>query len=178
MSTARKICLLLSVLLLLGSLVACDRAVRVRTDEDMIRDRIDAFLLAYNTGDFDGVLACMDRQSRRRYESMANLISGIGVSVGAGPFGVSGNLNFRDMFGYSVNAFSDGELMDAELVRIEPDEQDADRADVYVVLTLKSNFGEVIDRTKFELRREDGDWYIHDMHSYTEDGPESVSDES
>ena len=39
-----------------------------KTDAELIRVRIDEFEKAYNGGDLEGVLSCMDRKNKNKYE--------------------------------------------------------------------------------------------------------------
>ena len=44
-----------------------------KSDEELIRDRMNTFLTAYNSGDLQGVLQCMDAKTRNTYQSALNI---------------------------------------------------------------------------------------------------------
>ncbi len=123
----------------------------LKSDEELIEDRISAFLSAYNAGDMDDVLKCMDAKTRNMYQGMMNIAQGLG---GIG-FGVS------DLFAVGVGTTSDGDLLSVDILDIQF--QSEDEATVLTALTYRDKYHEDSDRTVFTMIKEDGDWFIADM---------------
>ena len=65
----RGIALLAAVCMLI---VICSGCLG-KSDEELIRDRMNTFLTAYNSGDLQGVLQCMDAKTRNTYQSALNI---------------------------------------------------------------------------------------------------------
>ena len=110
----RLLCLLMMIALLL-SFVACgddkDKSEQ-KTDADLIEERIDAFLSAYNSGDMDGVIACMDKKSGNELRAAMNVIGALGGAL----LGV--NLSLSDLFSLGIG-MSDDDYMKLEISKIE-----------------------------------------------------------
>ncbi len=152
-----------------------------KSDEELISARIDAFLTAFNTGDFDGVLACMDAKSRNQCQALANMLEGIKLGFSAGGVSVSGSLNMADLFGFSIGSISKDDLMNMETVELKI--QDGKYATLYTNLSYSVDIGSPEGNIKFELKKENGDWFISDMLPYDvsemeDDTPSSEDDEN
>ncbi len=122
-----------------------------KSDEELIEDRISTFLSAYNAGDMEGVLECLDEKTRNMYQGMMNIAQGLG---GKG-FGVS------DLFAVGVGVTSDGDLLSVDILDIQFESEE--KATVLTVLTYRDKYQEASDRTVFTMIKEDGDWFIADM---------------
>ncbi|MBQ4088635.1 MAG: zinc ribbon domain-containing protein [Clostridia bacterium] len=121
-----------------------------KSDEELIRDRIAAFEEAYTSGDYDGMMECMDSQMQSVTEASMGLMDGLmgwatGVDLGVG---------MSDMFGLVgiMGDFADFIIDDIEI--------DGDNA--VVTLTMNMNmYGETMsEQTALPMVKEKGDWYI------------------
>ena len=141
----KLLALLLAVLLLIFSFSACVQ----KSDEEMIRDRIEAFLKAYNTGDSEGVLECLDAKTRNTFAALSQL----SISFGGGMF--SGSLSLKDMFGIRID---EEELLSVDIVKINISSETA--ATVDVQMSYKNSYQNHSEEAFFTMVKEDGNWFI------------------
>ena len=80
---------ILTIIMSLSLLSACSKTpptnnnsdeTNAVTDEELIRERVETFISAYNEGDMDTVLECLDAKSRNAMEAMLKLLGGIAGS--------------------------------------------------------------------------------------------------
>ena len=154
----RLIAMMLSFSLLSAFLCSCNLFSTPLSDEEMIENRIDQFLRCYNTGDLEGILKCLDVKTRKGIESAINISEGL-----AGMLGVGG-ISFSDLFGYGVGISESDELLGVEIYSMEIDEKSADVI-VKMSYALTDN-AKHEENALFEMRKENGDWFIHDFRSY------------
>lgn len=145
---ARIVSLLLVLAMLTALFCSC---FDNRTDEEKIYDRLDAFLEAYNGGDFDGVLECMSKKTRSAFEGVANL------------FGVDTGYSLGDIFGVSVYGASEGDLLDAVVLDVIIE---GESAIVRVEMTYSDKIHTTTDKVKFTMVKEDGDWFVSDLEDH------------
>lgn len=145
---------LLAVFLLSSVLLS---ACAAKTDEQKIDDRIHTFVKSYNTGDMNGVIACLDERSRNTYQAVSNL------SIELGFEGLSAGLSVSDLFAIAVGAVSedDNELLRIEIVNI--DISSANKAKVNAEICFQSISGEQRQPIIISMVHEGSDWYISDM---------------
>ena len=75
-----------------------------KSDEEKIKSRLESFTNAYNSGDLEKMLDCMDSKTKNTYKSAINITDSL---IGKTGF----KINLNDLFGLSVGITSDGELM-------------------------------------------------------------------
>ena len=122
-----------------------------KSDEELIRDRMNAFLTAYNSGDLQGVLHCMDAKTRNTYQSALNI-----GNVLVGLSGVS--IGLEDLFGLGVGLMTEGDLLEFENMEISI------RSDTKATVTVTMSYNEpgasYSEDVRFTLVKENGDWFI------------------
>lgn len=141
----KMLCLLFVFILLLTSFTACKTATP--SDEELIAARITTFYTAYNDGDLNTVLECLENEVRLEYQAMYNLLGG---AVG----GLAGlTVNMADLFSLADT------YMDLEIksVSIHSDKT----ATAETVMTLDKE----AETIYFDMVFENGDWFIKDFTS-------------
>ena len=162
-------------MLLCASLASC--SMFQKSDEELIAERVGAFLNAYNNGDMDGVLACMDDKTRNMMKASMNVAGGI---FG----GLTGfNFNTSDLFALGMGIWDDGALfLNITDINILDKENAVVTTEVDLEKTMEAvenQFGQWIDVSSIEMLNEytieiyftmvyenDG-WYISDMSDGT-----------
>lgn len=109
------------------------------------------FLAAYNSGDMDKVLECLDSKTRNTYTAAMNITGGL---IGLTGFEVS----ISDLFGLGVGIMSDGDVLKLEQMDITI--QSDTKATVSTTMHYKDYETSYSETVKFTLVKEDGDWYI------------------
>ena len=125
----------------------------LKSDEDLIRERIEAFEDAYNNGDWEGILDCMDAGTR----SMLNLTMGFAEGLMGEAFGM--DISVADMFALS-GIMLEGEFCTIEILNIQID---GDYAEVTVVMTMDMYDYSDSEEFVLPLVKEGSDWYITGM---------------
>ena len=151
----RFLALLLVIVMALGCLASCkkddDSPEALPTNEELITERIETFLTAYNTGDMDTVLECLDAKTRNAFQAMLNLIGGL-----AG-FAAGFDIDLSDLFSLGVST-TQGDFMGIEITNINV--IDSSNA---VATTTMDLTGAGVQTIYFEMVYENNGWYIHDM---------------
>ncbi|MBO4938704.1 MAG: hypothetical protein J6C98_06870 [Oscillospiraceae bacterium] len=143
----RVISLIVIIAVLLVSLSACT----FKSDEELIEDRMNDFLKAYNSGDMDAVLECLDAKTRNTYKAAIN--------IGSGLVGLTGfNVSIADLFGLGIGVMSDGDVLQLRNMKINISSDT--KATVSATMYYEDYEGGYSDDVKFALVKEDGDWYI------------------
>ncbi len=129
-----------------------------KTDEEMIKSRVESFFEEYNAGDMEGVLECMDSKTKNTYESATNMIDAL-----IGKTGYS--INLSDMFGFSVGVISEGNLFEVGDMNITLTSDET--ADVSTVLSYsdKTDKGNSEEKVIISMKKEKSDWFIEDIES-------------
>jgi len=148
--------LLLVVIMVFGCFASCkkyddENEKRSPTDTEMITERIETFLKAYNSGDMDKVLKCLDAKTRNAFQAMLNLLGGLAGSA------AGFNIDLSDLFSLGVSTVS-GDFMELEIADIKVIEKST-----ATVTTTMDLTGMGMMTIYFEMVYEDGGWYIHDM---------------
>ena len=122
----------------------------ILSDEDQIKARIETFLTAYNTGDMDTVLECLDAKTRNAFEAWLNILGAV-----AGKYtGI--DIDLSDLFSLGVNT-TKGDFMGLTINSINI--TDTKNAVVTTTMTLSGQTMTIY----FKMLRENGGWYINDM---------------
>ena len=146
------------IIALLSTLLTSCLSFTPKTDEQLIRERIDAFITAYNTGDIEDCLACLDAKSRNAIKSASSLIGGIGFGVGSFSFGI----NPLDLFGLAVANASEGDLFNLQITDIEIENDN--QATVSAEISYNGKYGSMEDpHCTVIMTKEHGDWFIKDI---------------
>ncbi len=150
----RLLGLLLVIVMALGVFVSCknnDMPQVPPTNEELITERIETFLTAYNTGDMDKTLECLDAKTRNAFQAMLNLLGGIAGSA------AGFDIKLSDLFSLGVNMV-EGDFMGLEIADIN--EINSSKA---IATTIMNLTGMEIQTIYFEMIYENDGWYIHDM---------------
>ncbi len=146
-----KRCLALFVALIcLGMLVSCADIMRLidpPTDEELITERIQEFVTAYNNGDMDTVLECFDAKSRSTLKASIDLIRAFS----------GGYIDMSALFSLGVN-LTEGEFMKLEISAIKV--TDSKNATATATMELQGGGTQTLT---FEMVFENEGWYIHDL---------------
>lgn len=99
--------------------VVAGGAVPMKSDEELIRERIQAFEDAYNDGDYDALLDCLDSSMRAATNISMNLMDGLKSDM------IGFDIGMSDMFGLAGLM---GDMCDIEIkdIRIEGDAAQVD----------------------------------------------------
>ena len=161
----RFLALLLVIVVTLGSFTSCKQydddkensststngTQAKNTNEELITEKIETFLTAYNTGDMEAVLKCLDSKSRNAFQAMLNLLGGLaGAAAGF-------NIDLSDLFSLGVNT-AQGDFMGLEITDINI----IDSANA-IATTIMNLAGARTETIYFEMVYENDSWYIHDM---------------
>lgn len=157
----RIVALLLTVVFAVCFLFGCKK----KTDEELVRERIDTFVTAYNDGDFEGVLACFDAKTRNTLEATFNVMGGL---VG----GLTGfSFDLGDLFTLGVALMGDGgEVLAIEVSEVSVDGEQAVAKGQMGFADIGSSSVEVV---YVILVKEEEDWFIQDMTDEAPQGAES-----
>lgn len=140
-------CALATALPMLSLLTGCTP----KSDDELIESRVREFVSAYNSGDLDGVIACMDTSSRTFLKGAAGLL-GVVTETDTSEF-------LTDLFGVSATVVSDGEdLLTILSIDINFDSQE--QADVRVSIRYRDYQQQVEDILQLDMVKEKGNWYI------------------
>ncbi len=120
------------------------------TNEELIEERIKTFLTAYNSGDMDAVLECLDAKTRNAFQAMLNLLGGIAGSY------AGFDIDLSDLFSLGVNTTS-GDFMGLEITSIEVINEKT------AVATTNMKLSGTSMTIYFDMVYENDGWYIRDM---------------
>lgn len=146
----RYLALLLVAVMSLSVLVSCEAVMKILdppTDEELITERIQEFVTAYNNGDMDTVLKCFDAKSRSTLLASIDLISAFS----------GGYIDVSALFSLGVN-LTEGEFMKLEISDIKV----TDSKNATATATMELQGGGTQSLT-FEMVFENEGWYIHDL---------------
>ena len=140
-----------SIILVIGILATILSACVFKSDQELIEDRMNAFLKAYNSGDLDAVLECLDAKARNTYKSA--------MGIGTGLLGLTGfSTSFSNLFGLSIGLIQGGDALRLENmeIKINSDSYAIVKATMYYQ-DLEQSYSEDV---RIKLIKEDGDWFI------------------
>lgn len=123
-----------------------------KSDEELINDRIDAFLTAYNLGDYEKVLDCFTGKMKNTLKAA----TGTGNALMGGITGF--DINMADLFGLGAGILSEGDILTVSDIEIIF--QDDATANVETILNFNVNGTET---TTFIMSKENNDWFIKNI---------------
>ena len=154
----RVVCIFLTVFFSVCCLFGCGKS-----DEELVRERIDTFVTAYNDGDFDGVLECFDTKTRKTLEATFNLMGGL---IG----GLTGfSFDLSDFFTLGI-AMMDGDVLAIEVSKVTIN---GEKAVASAQMGYEDIGKESIEDVYITLVKEQDNWFIQDMQ---EDAPTVLPD--
>ncbi len=146
--------LFFSMIVIISCFASCQMVNEEKTpptNQELITEKIETFLTAYNTGDMEGVLQCLDAKTRNALQAMLNIIESIAGSY------IGFEINLSDLFSLGVNT-TQGDFMGLEITEINI--IDSKNANVITIMNLTGVETQII---YFEMVYEKNGWYIHDM---------------
>jgi len=121
-----------------------------KTDEELIRERVDTFLTAYNDGDMEEVLNCLDAKTKNTFNALLNVMGGL-----AG--GLTGfNFDLRDLFSLGVA------VMDGYSLRFDISGVEINGSKAVATATMNTSPTE-LSTVYISLIYENDAWYIQDI---------------
>ncbi len=147
--------LTLTLILSVSFLSGCN--LLIKSDEELIEERINSFVSAYNSGDADGLLECFDSKTKTTMKSAL----GIGNSLLGGLIGF--DISLSDIFGLGMG-ITDGDVLTVQEIKDIRVGTDTATADVTIVFSDEwGGSGTTTDDCTFYLKSENGGWYISDL---------------
>lgn len=147
----RMISLGLALCILALCLCSCDPP-DVRSDEQKIQDRLDAFIFALNSGDTDAALECLDSKNRNMLNAALNIGGGLLNSL------IGFDIDVKDVLALAIGLNS-GDLFKADVKDISIT-SDTTAVATMTLTSQVSGQTESVSGT-MDLVKEKGDWYIH-----------------
>ncbi len=151
----RVVKFLLSGVLLFAICLCLFACGKPKSDEEMITERIDSFVNAYNTGDLDAVLDCMDAKTRNSFKGQFELAENLGSDLLGYSFDV------YSMFGVGIGMTSEDDALEVSNLNI--DMKGEEKATVEVDMSIQGVDGGFSDKGYFTMLKENDDWYIKDF---------------
>ncbi len=129
-----------------------------KTDKELIEERIETFVEAYNDGDVEKAMESMTPKIRNAFESIFGILN-LFVQVDVSEI-------FKQMFSIGV-AVTEGDYIDVEIVSVSIDD---DTAVVETVFKMKNGMlGETqTEITYFIMAKKDDGWFIDNITDYGE----------
>jgi len=121
-----------------------------KSDEELIRERVEEFETAYNNTDWDAMMDCMDESTR----AMMEMVMGFADSIMSEAIGF--DMAMSDMFAMS-GLMLEGEFCEMEVVDIQID---GDTARVTVRMTVDMYGYSDSEEMILPMVKEGNDWYI------------------
>ncbi len=135
-----------------------------KSDEELIKERVESFLTAYNNGDLEAVLSCMDTKSKNEFSALMNI--GDALIGGLSGFDISVSNIFSLAIGVQM-----GDVL--TLSDISVDIQNEKKATVNAVMGYDDTMTAYSGQVQFVMVKENDDWFINDLkpvrNSVTED---------
>ena len=94
----RVVAVALAVLMLLTAMTACAR----KSDEQLIRERIESFVVAFNAADFEALAECLDTRNRNTLQSVFSVADSVGGALFKNITGVGLDISLNDIFGLAM----------------------------------------------------------------------------
>lgn len=150
MSKFKKlITILIICLMCFYTMVGC---TTTKSDEELIESKINQFFKAYNSGDMDSFLECLDCKTRNTYKSAMN--------IGNALIGKSGfKIGISDLIGIAVGTMSEEDILTISQINIAIKSET--EATVDVTLAYKTEISDI----KVTMIKEDNDWFIKNLES-------------
>jgi len=121
-----------------------------KSDEDLIRERIEALEAAYNATDWEAVLECMDETTKTMLETTMGFADNLLSDAIGFDFGMS------DMFSLG-GLITDGDFCQIEITDIQID---GDSATVSVIMRMELYGYSDSQEMTLPMVKDGGDWYI------------------
>ena len=131
-----------------------------KSDAEKIVERLETFEEAYSTGDFEGVIDCMDAKSRNALKGVGKLGSMVGGDVGPLDINFGSDL-FSGLFALGVATQDEQVKFKVKRIDFTDDTHALVSADVW---TSKDYlYDEANTEETFEMIKEKNDWYLDEF---------------
>lgn len=151
MKKFRRILAFLVLCALIGiSVFLYDKMGIGKSDEELIKERVEKFTDAYNSGNFEEAVESMDAKTRNTAKAVMN--------IGEGLFGgyTGYNIQGSDLFTLGVAISGDDELLKIQLANLSVEGASA-------MATGVLSYGAVQIEADFSFIKEGRDWYIKNI---------------
>lgn len=149
--TIRKGNAIILIFVVMFSLTSC---LSMKTDEELIADKVNDFIFAYNNGDMEGAIECFDTKSKKTLNATMN----IGESIFSGIVGF--DISLDDLFSIGMGFMTDDPLsMGIKDIEITSD----NTATVVLDVTFSEeslDVDESAENVVLHMVKEKGNWYI------------------
>ena len=153
----RVVAFALAVLMLLTAMTACAR----KSDEQLIRERIESFVVAFNAADFEALAECLDTRNRNTLQSVFSIADSVGGALFKNITGVGLDISLNDIFGLAMGYVGDVTLIEIDVNEITLESKN--RASVSVTMTSDIDPNPFEDVEALILVKEKDDWFIKDI---------------
>ncbi|MGN1432725.1 MAG: hypothetical protein ACI4XI_03385 [Ruminococcus sp.] len=143
----------LSFLIIVLLLPACNM---FKSDTDMIKERINKFVISYNSGDIEGVIDCLDSKKRTTYKSAL----GIGNALLNGLIDI--DISLQDIFGIGMGLTENDSITIEKYNNINIS-SDSATVDISLIYTDEIDGDRSNEKGVFYLIKENDDWFISDL---------------
>lgn len=128
-----------------------------KSDEVLIRERIESFEKDYNKGDWDDVIENFDGRTRKAYKAISSLFK-VSTTFSIGDSTKLGlSTDFASLFALGSYATDSDVEIEIERMKIS-----GDTATVWIAIRYKSRSITETLRGTFKMVKEGHDWYIRD----------------
>ena len=153
----RVVAVALAVLMLLTAMTACAR----KSDEQLIRERIESFVVAYNAADFEALAECLDTRNRKMLQSVFSIADSVGGALFKNITGVGLDISLNDIFGLAMGYAGDVTLIEIDVNEISVESDKKATVSVTMTSDIDPNPFEVVEA--LILVKEKDDWFIKDI---------------
>ena len=145
------------LLLFVATLLCLPSCEKKKSDEELIRERIEVFCTTYNDGDFEGVVNCLDNKTRNTIKKTAEFADGL-ISI-FGDKTVDSFQLFSALWGVSIGVISEDDYMTVEILAVDV------TSEKKAVVTTEMAFSDTTtaEIAYFKMVREEDGWYIGDI---------------
>ncbi len=153
MNKLRKIFFLSMIVIFAFCFCSCQ--LGFKSDEEKIRDRVEEFIFAYNSGDVDGAFDCLDAKSKQTYKAMMN--------IGNGLFGkLTGiDISVQDLFAIAVGV-NGSDILSMDIKNIAITSETTATVDISTTLSLDvARTSETNNNMQLQMVKEKDDWFIY-----------------
>lgn len=128
-----------------------------KTDEEIIEERINTFLSAYNSGDYEETLDCLSPKMKNTMKGM----TGLGETLLGGITGF--NFNMSDLFGLGSGILSQGDVLTISNAKLNFESET--KATVECSLTFNNDLlgNKITQKSSFIMSKENNDWFIENI---------------
>lgn len=153
----RVVAVALAVLMLLTAMTACAR----KSDEQLIRERIESFVVAFNAADFEALAECLDTRNRNTLQSVFSFADSVGGALFKNITGVGLDISLNDIFGLAMGYAGDVTLIEIDVNEISVESDKKATASVTMTSDIDPNPFENVEA--LILVKEKNDWFIKDI---------------